>query len=369
MANWNWTQEELLLPGDWMSLVKGIHSQGGVVMVLGKTDSGKTSLLKLLIQYLVRRNKKVTIIDLDIGQSTLGPPATIGIGRVDQEKLKKGAIPVELMSFLGATSPEQCIDRFLERAYHLYLRAKKEQADAILIDTTGLVMGSLGVYLKCSLIKKINPSILVALQFEQELEPILRACPAGQDRQIYRIKPYQNIVVKNWVERKARRKRQFSSYFKRAEMREIDFSTIPVKASNFGLTFATEGNIIDLISQKFQLDVISAEVIESDIFLILTKTLNIPGPDVFSQIKEYFKVKQVIIIFPDWFENLLISFNNSEGLSNGLGIIWKIDFKEKKMFVYLPAFVSLADLAQIELGMLKVATDGTELTFMMPEMF
>jgi polynucleotide 5'-kinase involved in rRNA processing len=95
MVNFNNNYDELAMPGDWIPIVQKLQSQDGTVIVLGKSDSGKTSLIKLLTYFLVKRNRNIGIIDLDTGQSTLGPPATIAMSTVDKKKLKDGNIPIE----------------------------------------------------------------------------------------------------------------------------------------------------------------------------------------------------------------------------------------------------------------------------------
>lgn len=364
----NLYDSELVIPGDWMSAIQNIQRTDGTVMVLGKNDSGKTSFVKLLTHYLVRRNRKVAFFDADIGQSTLGPPGTIGMAIVDKKRLTDGIL-ADYMLFIGAISPDKCIDRFLERIYQLYTITQKENADTILIDTTGLVIGKAGVYLKSNLIKKINPTILIALQFDEELEPILLECASLPSTYIYRITPYKYIMGKSWSERKMRRKKQFSLYFRNSQLHKIMFSEITINDLNFGLSFRLEPHIIDLFRQEFQLEIFSAEVIKSRMFVILLRPQNIPTEDKLSHIKKHFKVRQVVFIQPIWFQNLLVSVNTSEGLSKSLGIIKNIDFKRKEITAYFPIPISFDNLDQIEFGQIKVKPDGSELPLLEPEQY
>ena len=46
----------------------GECSRGPVVMIVGPTDSGKTSLCKLLVNYAVRMGRRPVFVDLDVGQ-------------------------------------------------------------------------------------------------------------------------------------------------------------------------------------------------------------------------------------------------------------------------------------------------------------
>ena len=46
----------------------GECSRGPVVMIVGPTDSGKTSLCKLLVNYAVQMGRRPVFADLDVGQ-------------------------------------------------------------------------------------------------------------------------------------------------------------------------------------------------------------------------------------------------------------------------------------------------------------
>lgn len=369
MFNFNNNYHELAIPGDWMPVVQELLSQDGTIVILGMTDSGKTSLIKLLTYFFVKRNRKIGIIDLDIGQSTLGPPATIGMSIVDKKRLKDGNIPVDLMFFMGMISPARCIDRFLDKAYKLHTASKRKTIDTLLVDTTGLVTGSFGIFLKSSLIKRINPAALIALQFVQELEPILSQFEPNPSIQIYRIKPCQNLIQRDWGDRKQRRKKQFYHYFQDSRIKEIDVTTVTVKDFNFGLSFCSDNSIVDTIKEKFALELVYAEKIKNTAALILQDPMRIPGKDIFINIKKYLQVEQIISFLTNWFQYLLVSFNNTDGLSNGLGIIKNIDFEKKKITIHTPASISPGSFSEIELGQVKVKPDGTEFPYQGPIKF
>lgn len=205
--------KELVMPGEWVPIAQKILCQDETIMVLGKMDSGKTSFIQLFVQYLVKRNRKIGWIDADIGQSTLGPPTTAGMSILDKKSLKSMVLPEIRLVFIGALSPARCVDKFINGICLLNGIGHSYKVNTILIDTTGLVTGTLGSYIKSSLIKRIKPTVLIALQFKDELEPILKEFEKEALISIFRLKPYQEIHHKNWFERKNRRKNQFREYF------------------------------------------------------------------------------------------------------------------------------------------------------------
>ena len=50
------------------------NSVGPKVMIVGPTDSGKTTLSKILLNYAVRKGHQPIYVDLDIGQGSITVP-------------------------------------------------------------------------------------------------------------------------------------------------------------------------------------------------------------------------------------------------------------------------------------------------------
>ena len=65
---------EISAPKEWFGLLDVLEEEKGVAILLGATDTGKSTLAKFLISHLCKRGLKVGLVDADIGQSFLGPP-------------------------------------------------------------------------------------------------------------------------------------------------------------------------------------------------------------------------------------------------------------------------------------------------------
>ena len=52
--------------------------RGPVLMVVGPTDVGKSTLCRLLLNYAVRMGRRPIFVDLDVGQGHVSIPGTIG---------------------------------------------------------------------------------------------------------------------------------------------------------------------------------------------------------------------------------------------------------------------------------------------------
>ena len=65
----------LAIPPAWQRL--DLASLQGTIMVLGGTDTGKSTFARYLFLELCRLGRRVAYLDGDVGQSTLGLPATM----------------------------------------------------------------------------------------------------------------------------------------------------------------------------------------------------------------------------------------------------------------------------------------------------
>jgi len=194
------------------------------IMVIGGSDTGKTTLIEELLKLLVS-DYRVGVVDIDIGQSHIGPPATISWGLVEGKFIDWESIPVEDMYFVGTTSPYGNLLPTLTGARFIYDFAR-EKADKVIIDTTGMIRGGAGKILKICLIEIIRPRMLLALEREKELEHILISFKKMELPKIFRIPVSSLVSLKNWIERRNYRKKKFKDYFKEAKILTLSLNEV-----------------------------------------------------------------------------------------------------------------------------------------------
>lgn len=135
------------------------------IMIMGPTDCGKTYLCHKILSFLLRRRiSPVGFFDLDIGQSSIGPPGTIGyrlIRSVDElEHLQDP--PIIHLGFIGALTPYGNEGRVYSRIKDI-LRWTPTNVKMV-IDTTGYRNVTPEVIrLKCEKIKIISPDIVILI--------------------------------------------------------------------------------------------------------------------------------------------------------------------------------------------------------------
>ena len=192
-----------------------LDPQNRIIMLVGASDTGKTTLVEDLVTLLAQTFKEVAVVDGDIGQSHLGPPTTIGWGLVENKFQSWKKIHLRDFYFAGATSP---LGNLLPTAIGAKLISEiaKNHAEKVVMDTTGMVRGGAGKMLKISKIDLVQPQLILALQREDELEHILTFFRGMYLPRIHKIPVPFGIIQKTYSDRSAYRERRFRDYFRNA---------------------------------------------------------------------------------------------------------------------------------------------------------
>jgi len=207
---------EIISEPGWEVLFNNLLQNKGTAMIIGATDSGKSTLAKYLTVKLVSQNMNVCLIDSDVGQSSLGLPGTI-CSKVFSTESDLKAYSYEKMSFIGTINPAKRISLIIHTVAMISDTCKRV-SDIMLIDTSGLVAGEIGERLKIGKIRDVKPEHIIAVQNQNELEHILSLIP---NTRIHRIMVSQNIKARPLAIRIQYRKKKYDNYFRESAMNEF----------------------------------------------------------------------------------------------------------------------------------------------------
>jgi polynucleotide 5'-kinase involved in rRNA processing len=158
------------------ALVESAVSSKRIVVLIGGLDSGKSTVARSLLRAAVERGRSAAFLDSDLGQTTIGPPATIGLKHIRDASILDDADALavaDALAFVGATSPEGHVLPLVAGVAQLYSRARAEGADFVAVDTSGMVSGIHGQVLKYHKLEMLHPDLVVGLQRGEELDPLL----------------------------------------------------------------------------------------------------------------------------------------------------------------------------------------------------
>ncbi|GAH34262.1 unnamed protein product, partial [marine sediment metagenome] len=225
--------EEYFIPGDWLEIANKILKDRGAVMVLGATDTGKSICTLLFANFWAKHGRKVGIVDVDMGQSDLGPPTTMGMVVIDKPIKSLEEALVDTLYFVGSTSPLNYFLPTICGTKKLIDEGKKKGAEIIIVDTTGLVKGNPGRILKENMIDIISPSHIIVLQRRDELEHILKNINLTDRIVIHRLFPCTEVKRKTYFQRREAREEKFREYFKQSSSLKINLSNLNIKGTYY----------------------------------------------------------------------------------------------------------------------------------------
>lgn len=206
-----------IIPGpEWEGLLDELRKQKCTALFIGTTDSGKTTLVKYLAKRLIKETAKVSIVDTDVGQSTLGLPGTISMKVFSNEK-DIDNFRFEKMFFVGSTNPAKKISLMMDGSRRM-VDICREKSEITLVDTTGLVSGEIGRALKIGKIRGIKPEHIIAIQRHDELEHILKLI---ENISIHRIKASLMAKCRVKENRMKYREKKFLDYFNKKGVSEF----------------------------------------------------------------------------------------------------------------------------------------------------
>lgn len=214
---------------DIMEAISSVNAMS--IMLVGNADTGKTAMAGRLLDRLSREGE-AGALDLDTGQSHIGPPATMAWGLVKGGFRGWEDIAVEGFYFTGALSPPGNLVPSLAGA-KLLMDAALKRCERLVMDTSGLVTGSIGRIYKQYKIDLLSPDLVVGIEMEDELGHILDAYRFQSRPRVLRVRVLPQAVPKSAAVRTDWRTKRFREYFK-------DAGEVDINIGSVGLRFTKE---------------------------------------------------------------------------------------------------------------------------------
>lgn len=220
---------EISAPKEWFGLLNILEEEKGTAILLGATDTGKSTLAKFLIPHLCQRGLKVALVDADIGQSFLGPPTTIGLSVFKSDPNWEIVLSPPEILFVGSTTPEGHFPIHLKGVKRMVEKAPSYGAEVIIVDTTGFILGDAGKELKRRKIDLLSPRFILALQKSDEIEPVLDLYEENPLYKIIRLPLSEQVKPRSMEERRINRTNKFQEYFKHSVTQELAIENVQIE--------------------------------------------------------------------------------------------------------------------------------------------
>lgn len=177
-------------------------------ILIGGVDVGKSSFAISLSAFLLKKGYNVFFLDLDLGQSTIGVPLGIFLGRL--KLIDEGLIEVDIIAseFVGDNTPEGLEPLIVARSIKLLNLVPKDDTKLI-VDTCGYVNSPRALGYKKNIIENIENPFTIVISGESWAKRFISYLPGRKTL----INPLPNARKRDFQTRKERRESLFKQYF------------------------------------------------------------------------------------------------------------------------------------------------------------
>ncbi len=317
---------------DWERLARQIVHPQQIVVVIGATDVGKSTLCRFLIERGVASGLRVGFVDADVGQSQIGPPTTIGLKvfapNSASESLEANDGDPDALYFVGWTSPERHLLQCAVGTRLMVDAARKSSSDFVVVDTTGYIEGDTAVVLKQHKIELVKPTHLVGLHRSRELEAIVGIFDDNDTVETHRLLPHRSVTAKNETFRRKHRESSFAHYFSDCVQEILPFDQIRGQRTPFFNGRQANPKEQEMLSNFVDDHILYAEWVHRSLALV---TLDVLPSLVQARLKNHLSLKNVAAETPHYFEHCLVGLVDGLGKTISIGVIDAVDFNARQL--------------------------------------
>jgi polynucleotide 5'-hydroxyl-kinase GRC3/NOL9 len=264
-------EDEPLL--EWVDAAGRIASKGSTIVVIGPTESGKTTFTTLLANTAIEKGLRPCIVDADIGQEDIGPPGFIALSCPSRQFVWLRDLEPMSMRFVGYNAPSMGASRLIASIADLASRGSSI-GDLVVINTDGWVSLPQAIEMKLDIARFVRATHIVALAGGSYIGSISRK---GVGEMIILRSP-QGIRTRTREERRILRSQAYRKAFEGSTMRSLNISDIMIIGSCLLTGTPLPKEEISQISEILGVNILYATSLEETIYALVEGSRDVDRP-------------------------------------------------------------------------------------------
>ncbi len=342
------------IPASWLKVAEEtlVLKKPTVIMIMGEVDSGKTSLCTFLANTATKAKRSVAVIDADLGQSDIGPAATIGLAYINRPIKDFFNLQADDIYFVGLTSPSGAVEHVVRSISDFKTRVLQRNRDFLVINTDGWVEGEEAAEYKSILTETIAPSAVIGIEQEKELTPILSKLKKPS---VLIVEPSTAVKKRDRERRKTLRELSYKKYLKNVKVEAFPLSWIKIEGMYSSQSLFLTNERLKKIETVLGIHPAFCEETVEAIWIVLRRNQRLSFEKL-QKAEEAFKKKIQVMQNGDE-RGLIVGLHDAENKFLGLGIISSIDYNRKVMKVSTPV---TKEVVTIRVGRVKLDDEYQE---------
>lgn len=337
----------------YREIVEQLAATQGVVLLIGATDTGKTTLCRAVADAVLAAGRRIAVVDADSGQSEIGPPTTLGLGLPEAAFTRLSDLKPRALAFVGSTSPPGYLLEWALGTRFLADRAGDLGAQVVLVDTPGLVSGPVGLRLQQAIAEAIQPAAYVLLERKRELRTLQRGLPPGH---IHRPGVLPAVRKKTPTVRSLRRTAKFAQYFEDAREWELPVDEGIIRGGLLFLGRPLRPPALESLQEQVPARLLHVEQDEDGVRVI---TAGNPSREAKAALSQRFG-RRVVVLEAGRLKYLVVGLLDLDGETVAIGSVQRVDFRRRRLRIATP-WLDPDAIGGFIWGTARVTPEGKEL--------
>ncbi|MGD8238995.1 MAG: Clp1/GlmU family protein [Armatimonadota bacterium] len=344
-------------PQDWQRTAHAVAREGGVTVVLGGVDTGKSTLCRYVAHCCITQGRTTAILDADLGQSWIGPPTTVGFALVEGAGAAAAGLEPAGMWFVGATSPQGHMLQTAVGVRRVAEAARRGGADAIIVDTSGWIDGPAARALKEAKIALLRPRHIIGIQVEDEVQHLIAPYEHREGVSVHTVHTSRRVRPRDMARRRQHRERQFRDYFAGGRELALPLGRVALLGTSLLSGTTAPAHVRSYAEELLGVECFHAEMMGERLVLVCE---HYPERGALGTVREQFPDDEVTVFALRPIRGALAGLADAREQVLGLGIVADVDFGAKELRVVTPV-PAADDVAAVTIGTLRLQGDFTEL--------
>ena len=326
------------LPGEevveeWVSIADSLIAKKCTkIVVLGPTDAGKSSLVALIANRALLYGETTGIIDSDIGQSDIGPPATVSAAILEKPVLWLRELKPLFLRFVGSITPQKVERKIVSSIVDLAWRLKNKGATAIIVDTDGWIQGLQSLEYKLEAARLIEADALIVVGGDEHLAETARSW-FRKARCGVRQAPTPRVKrTRDRDSRRDLRSQRYRAFLEKSYTRSLWVKGLSIQGSCFFSGKPLGEEYIKHLSKRTRGRVIAASETSDTVYIVVSELLE---PRTVEELGRELG-KQVYLLDKRLVRGALVGVIGETGVEESIGVVEDIDFEKEVIKIRTP---------------------------------
>ena len=317
----------------WVAEIDDVLRRGcRTILVLGPTDSGKSSISALAANRSLLYGYRAGIIDADVGQADVGPPACVSATVVEKPILWLRELRAKYIRFVGSITPQKVEDRIIAGVVDLYHKLKyKDGVEVVVVDTDGWVQGINSVEYKAEIARYIGADAVIVME-DTKLHGMVSRVFGGLKCGV-KLLPSPSVKrERDRSDRRSLRREAYQRYLTPLIERELSVDKVSIMGSCIFAGDPLPMSQAVSLAEQLGVPVLAASETYDTIYVV---TSGQPRPQNVQSVAEKLG-KQVYILDVNLARNALVSLVGEDGEEKAIGILRDVDFGKRVLRIATP---------------------------------